>query len=128
MSTSYSIFVKKHVSFMEMKSALEGALKVAFTQDPEVSERLAYRTETLGLGITLREAIGYEDDRDMKFTHFQFKISVDYFAKRFEGDLTDDWRRIASLVIGSITSRTLDCEYMVIENMQVLLRRFLPPK
>ena len=113
---------------MEMKSALEGALKVAFTQDPEVSERLAYRTETLGLGITLREAIGYEDDSDMKFTHFQFKISVDYFAKRFEGDLTDDWRRIASLVIGSITSRTLDCECMVIENMQVLLRRFLPPK
>ena len=68
----------------------------------------------------------YVDDRDLKLSQYNFEIMVDYIGNAFNTSYIDDWRRMASLIIGNMLSNQLKCETIVVKNVQTLIERFMP--
>jgi hypothetical protein len=97
-SVSYSIFVKKEISFLKISVALEKILNCSFRKEPS-DERDLFRTDLLGLEISLLEAVDYVGDRDLKLSQYGYQISVDYLPNAFDIRYVEDWRIMTSLII-----------------------------
>ena len=125
MNTSYSVFIKKETTSYEIKSSLEKVLNCPLVIDRSLDWE-CYRAVLFGLEVSLLVGFDYVDDRDLKLSQYNFEIMVDYIGNAFNTSYIDDWRRMASLIIGNMLSNQLKCETIVVKNVQTLIERFMP--
>ena len=125
MSESYTVFVKKEISFLEIKSALEKIINISLEKSDSKDWKI-FTAVSLGLKISLFEANNYENDGELKLSQYNYEIDVDYIRNVFDLNYASEWRLMGALVVGSLVSKKLHCECIAVKNVQVLLERFLP--
>ena len=110
---------------MEVKSCLEMILncplKKADNQDWEI-----YSTVLLGLNIALHDNADYDDDETIQFSKYDYQITFDYIRSAFTGYYADEWKRMASIIIADMLFKNLQCECIVLRNLNTFLAKFTP--
>lgn len=125
MSESNSIFIKKDVPISEIKLCLEKILNCQLEKVCDVDWEL-YSTCLFGLHIALFEANDFVNDRELNLSQFNFLVDLNYLRGEFNEEYESEWRRMASIILGNIISRNLNCECLVVTNMESMVERFLP--
>lgn len=125
MSESNSVFIKTNLNLSEIKLCLEKILNCQLKKVENVDWEI-YSISLIGLQISLLEAVDFDDDRELNFSEFSCYVDIDYIRNAFEIGYESDWRRMTSIVLGNMISRNLNCECLVVNDMQRLVERFLP--
>ncbi len=125
MSELNSVFIKANLPISEIKLCLEKILNCQLIKVDDVDWEI-YSTSLIGLQISLLKAIDFEDDRELNFSEFSYYIDIDYSRSAFKIDYASDWQLMTSIVLGNMISGSLNCECLVVKNMQRLIERFVP--
>lgn len=124
MSTSYTIFVKNKEEKTVVISGLELILNCRLNYTFNHEEY--HSTIVMGLGISLLNSIPYDDD-EIKYSDFDYEIMIEYKGL-FDNEYSNDFRRIATLVLADMISQNLKCECLAVENLTEILGEFISSK
>jgi hypothetical protein len=125
MSEVYSIFIKKKALIAEIKSLLEQTMNCSLEKDVTVDWDL-YKTQLLGLEVSLFEAVDYEDDGELSLSRFSYEVTIEFTKKLFTMAYKDEWIKVFSLVLANFLCDYLNSECLVVRNSQILIKKFLP--
>ena len=99
----------------------------SFVKNDDVEWNL-YTTSSFGVHFCVYDDHGFENDLNIEYERFAFAIDMKLQNEMNTNMYSDDWSSLCSLRIGSILSGQFDCECMVVENMQRIVKLFLPSK
>lgn len=124
MSMSYEILIKNKEPIELVVSGLEAIL--GCTLKHSIGRRREYHSAVvLGLGISLVNPVPYDDDDEIKFSGYDFEIMIEYKGE-FDSVYSNDFRRIATIVLANMVSQNLHCECLALENLTRVLEEFVP--
>ena len=124
MSTDYSIFIKNKDSSSTIKDCLENVLNCPLHKVTHLDGDM-YSADLIGVTITLYLSVRFEDDGVIEFSKYDYWVGVDYTGA-FDKLYGDEFCLMCCLVIANMIFRKLNCECIVVEDVQKVIETFAP--
>lgn|SRR5262249_42711758 len=99
----------------------------------ELQERIAeignlYETTIMGVNVYIYDEPGLEDDCGIEFSKYRYVINYKRYSGSVESGYQIDLCHILALISASVISRKLNCECLVVDNLQAVVQSFPKPE